>query len=48
MNSQMHQNGIVSKMYQSQNPNGTTPNGDGSAPNGNGGNNGEDPVVDVE
>ena len=39
-------NGIVSKMYNSANPNGTNPNGDGN--NGAGGSNDGDPVVDVE
>ena len=40
-------NGIVSKMYNSANPNGTNPNGDGN--NGSaGGSNDGDPVVDVE
>ncbi len=39
-------NGIVSKMYNSANPNGTNPNGDGN--NGAAGSNDGDPVVDVE
>ena len=37
-------NGIVSKMYQSANPNGTNPNGN----NGNGGTDGSDPEVVVD
>ena len=39
-------NGIVSKMYNSANPNGANPNGDGN--NGAAGSNDGDPVVDVE
>ena len=38
-------NGIVSKMYNSANPNGANPNGDN---NGQTGSNDGDPVVDVE
>ena len=38
-------NGIVSKMYNSANPNGANPNGDN---NGQAGSNDGDPVVDVE
>ena len=43
-------NGIVSKMYQSANPNGTTDAGNAgnNANNNNNNNNGEDPVVDVD
>ena len=42
-------NGIVSKMYQSANPNGTTDAGNtGNDTNNNNNNNGEDPVVDVD
>ena len=43
-------NGIVSKMYQSANPNGTTDAGNAGndTNNNNNNNNGEDPVVDVD
>ncbi len=42
-------NGIVSKMYQSANPNGATDAGNaGNNANNNNNNNGEDPVVDVD
>lgn len=42
-------NGIVSKMYQSANPNGATDAGNaGNDTNNNNNNNGEDPVVDVD